>query len=110
MKQTEPDENSRDQVAYISQSLLKIYEIVDGSVVAWEKKDYWLKADRYRREWEWAKTTGENLEKAILNDDWATIALNSAKVAQKFIKVNVAVRNRIGTPWVGAYKALKATK
>lgn len=83
---------------------------MDVSVIAWEKKDYWLKADRYRREWEWTRTIGEGLITSIENEDWASIAISSAKVAQKFVKIKVATRNRIGTPWMGAYKSLQMDK
>jgi hypothetical protein len=107
MKQTTPDEKSRDLVAYISLALVKMYSSVDASVTAWEKKGYWLKADRFRMEWEWTQLTSEKLAKAISVDDWGTIAMLSAQVGQKFFKVKVAVRNRIGTPWDGAYELLR---
>jgi hypothetical protein len=108
MRQSNPDDHSKDLVAYISLALLKMYNTVDISVTAWEKKGYWLKADRFRREWEWMQPASENLAKAVQGDDWATIALQSAKIAQKLFKVKVAVRNRIGTPWEGAYKLLNS--
>jgi hypothetical protein len=44
---------------------------------------------------------------ALLKDDWATVAMTSAKVAQKLGKVTVPERHRLGTPWVGAWKKLK---
>jgi hypothetical protein len=107
MKQSNPDDNSRDLVAYISLALSKIFSTVDASVTAWEKKGYWLKADRFRREWEWTEQTSDILAKAVRGDDWATIALQAAQVGQKLIKVKVTVRNRLGTPWVGAYELLR---
>lgn len=110
MKQTEPDEHSKDLTAFISVSLKSIFATVDQSVVAWEKRGYWVKADRFRMEWTWTDQYGDELRKALLEDDWATVAMMSAKVAQKFMDVQIPQRNRIGTPWVGAWTSLKNEK
>ena len=106
MRQSEPNEQSRDLAAFIALALLEIYETVETSVVAWEKRDYWMKADRFRLEWEWTQQIGEKMARAILNEDWATIALLSAQVAQKLMSVKVPVRHHLGTPWVGAWSHL----
>lgn len=61
-------------------------------------------------EWTWTDQYGDELRKALLEDDWATVAMMSAKVAQKFMDVQIPQRNRIGTPWVGAWTSLKNEK
>ncbi len=106
VKQSEPDEHSRDLAAFIAISLIKIYETVEDSVLAWEKKGYWVKADRFRIEWEWAKNLGEKLQKAVLVEDWGVVAMTSAQVAQRLMKVDVPVRHRLGTPWTGAWEKI----
>ncbi len=106
MKQTEPDEHSRDLAAYISISLIKINNTVETSVVAWEKKGYWVKADRFRLEWEWSKNYGERVRQAVLADDWAVVAMTSAQIAQRLMKVDVPIRHRLGTPWEGAWEKI----
>ena len=110
MRQTDPDELSCDLAAYIGSALLEIYNTVDISVTAWEKRGYWIKADRFRLEWEWTNQLGSKMEKAVLDGDWAIVAMISAQIAQKFMKVQVPVRHRLGTPWLGAWKTLKAQK
>ncbi len=110
MKQTEPDENSRDLAAYIGISLVRIYDTVETSVAAWEKKGYWVKADRFRIEWEWSKNLGERIQQAVTTDDWGTVAITSAQVAQRLMKVDVPVRNRLGTPWVGVWEKVNHSK
>ncbi len=107
MKQQQPDDSSRDLAAYIALSLLQVFATIDESVAAWEKKDYWVKADRYRREWEWSRSLGEKMKQAVFNDDWATIAITAAQIAQKLYTVKVGERHRLGTPWIGAWKTLK---
>jgi hypothetical protein len=46
------------------------------------------------------------MKKAILNEDWAEVARITAQVTQKMSKVKIAERNRLGTPWTGAYQKL----
>ncbi len=107
MRQTQPDDTSRDLAAYIALALLEISSTIELSVSAWEKKGYWVKADRFRMEWEWSGRVGESMRQAVLADDWASIARIAAQVGGKFISVKLPVNNRLGTPWVGAYKHLK---
>ncbi len=107
MRQQEPDETSRDLVAYISIALKTISETIDISVAAWEKRGYWVKADRFRMEWDWAAATSKKLEAALKQDHWGTIALSAALIGQKFSSIKIAEHNRLGTPWVGAYKLIK---
>ena len=108
MKQTEPDAHSRDLAAFIAISLGKINETVESSVVAWEKRGYWVKADRFRLEWEWSQIMGQRLRQAILADDWATVAVTAAQVAQRLMKVDVPIRHRLGTPWEGAWQQINS--
>ncbi len=52
MGQAAPDSSSLDMAAFIVLALESIIQSVDESASAWEKRDYWLKADQFRREWE----------------------------------------------------------
>ena len=106
MQKGQPDKESLDMAAYIVLALEKIEESVDSSATAWEKRDYWLKADRFRMEWSWAEGCRLSLEKAVLSQDWGIIASELILVAQHFNKVEVSEKNRLGEPWVGAFKVL----
>ena len=106
MKQQQPDDSSRDLASFIAIALLNVYSTIDDSVAAWEKKDYWVKADRYRRDWEWTQSLGNKMKQAVLKDDWGSIALLSIQIAQKLNTIKVSDRHRLGTPWVGAWKML----
>lgn len=100
------DATTRDLLAYIALSLQAISGTIDESVTAWEKRDYWLKADRYRMEWVWAGTWGEDMKQAIITEDWGSAVKITAQVTQKLSKVKIAQRNKFGTPWIGAYEKL----
>jgi len=105
-KQTEVTNEAKDLAAFISLALKTISEGIDSSVAAWEKRDYWVKADRFRMEWMWAGQYAEKMKVAIFTNDWSSVAMISAQVAQKFGKIVIAQNHRLGKPWVGAFKRL----
>lgn len=106
-RQTEPGPASRDLAAFIALALLLISDGIEVSVAAWEKRDYWVKADKFRMEWAWAGQYGEKMRQAVQSDDWGTVALIAAQTAQKLSKITVPPGHRLGTPWVGAWEELK---
>jgi hypothetical protein len=108
MQQNTADNKTRDLAAYIALALQAINETVEVSVAAWEKRDYWLKADRFRMEWAWAGRLGENMRKAVLADNWPLVAETAAAVAEKVKKIEVPKRHGLGTPWAGAWDRLQA--
>lgn len=107
MRQSEPNPLSRDLAAYIALAAQEIGQTVDLSVQAWEKRGYWVKADHFRLDWEWADALGRAMEQALRREDWPEIAMTAVKIAQKLSKVKVAERNRIGSPWIGAWESLQ---
>lgn len=109
MRQTEPDMHTRNLAAFIALALEEIAATIDASVGAWEKRGYWVKAERFRMEWEWTQRLGGNMRKAVLAEDWAAVALISSQVAVKLQKVQVPQRHRLGTPWEGAWDLLQAS-
>lgn len=108
MQKGQPDRESLDMAAYAVLALEKISESVNSSATAWEKRDYWLKADRFRMDWAWVDTRSSVLRQAVLDQDWGKIVPELVQVAQNLSKVEVADKNRLGEPWVGAYKALSS--
>lgn len=105
-KQTEVNRESKDLAAFISLALKTISDGIDTSVAAWEKRGYWVKADRFRMEWMWTGQFAAKMKSAIHSDDWGMVAMLSAQIAQKFGKVVIAQNHRLGKPWVGAYGML----
>lgn len=106
MRQEDTDETTRDLAAFVALTLDAIYETIDVSVAAWEKRGYWVKADRFRMDWMWTDRLGRTLRTAVLEGDWPTVALTAAQVAEKLGHVKVPKRHGLGTPWVGAWEKL----
>ena len=102
-------EETQDLAAFVALALESIAETIDPSVQAWEKRGYWVKADRFRMEWIWTGQYGKDLREALNADDWAQVALLSAKIGGKLGLVKVPVRHRLGRPWVGAWRKFKTT-
>ncbi|HCK67501.1 MAG TPA: hypothetical protein DHW49_14665 [Anaerolineae bacterium] len=105
-KQKQVTQDAKDQAAYIALALQAIADGIDASVAAWEKRDYWVKADKFRMEWMWSGQYAVKMKEAVLTDDWATIATLMPKLAEKFNKIEVSDNHRLGTPWSSAYKLL----
>ena len=64
------DQESQDLAALIVFSLRRLEEGVEQTASAWEKRDYYLKADRFRMQWEWLEDTIYALESALLLGQW----------------------------------------
>ncbi len=95
-KQTSVTSEAKDMAAYIALALQSISEGIDVSVAAWEKRDYWVKADKFRMEWMWAGQLAEKMKVAVLGDDWATIAMLMPQIASRFNKVEVSDNHQTG--------------
>ncbi|MFO7584646.1 MAG: hypothetical protein R6W69_07945 [Anaerolineales bacterium] len=105
-RQTDTGAEARDMAAFLALALAQIAAGIDVSVAAWEKRGYWVKADRFRMDWLWAETYAKKMKDALLADDWGTIAMTMPQVAAKLSKVKVPAGHRLGRPWVGAWKKL----
>ena len=105
-KQTDVNNEAKDLAAFITLALKTISEGIDVSVAAWEKRGYWVKADRFRMEWLWTGSFADKMKVAIFTNDWGTIAMLMPQIAQKFSKIMVSDNHRLGKPWVGAFHRL----
>ena len=105
-KQNDVTDETKDLAAFISLALRIIADGIDVSVAAWEKRDYWVKADKFRMEWMWSGQYADKIKVAIFTDDWGTIAMTIPQIAQKLSKIEVSDNHRLGKPWVGAFEQL----
>ncbi len=105
-KQVQVTPETKDMASFIALALQSISDGVDVSVAAWEKRDYWVKADKFRMEWLWTGQFAEKMKSAVLSDDWAAIALLMPQIASKLNKVEVSDNHRLGKPWENAYALL----
>ncbi len=64
------DDEARDMVATIVYALREIDATIEVTTEAWEKRDYYLKADKFRLEWEWAAPAADRLEAIVRWNKW----------------------------------------
>lgn len=100
------DQQTQDMVAFIILALDAVTITVDKTVLPWEKRDYWLKADQFRRDWAWAARAANELSRAVDQEPWAwdDIPPVLAQISQHVADVQIPTRHRLGTPWEGGWR------
>jgi hypothetical protein len=93
-------------LAFIIICLPKITATIDQTVGAWEKRDYWLKADRFKQSWIWVDTHQVKMLKAYKKEDWGSVAASLAEIGMKLSKIKAPVRQKVEKPWEGASQQL----
>lgn len=101
------DSEARDMAAFVALCLESIHETIDETVIAWEKRNYWIKADRFRRDWAWAQKKSVEVSQAVLSDDWGEMANLMPEIAAQLQSVKLPKGNTIGNAWDGAYEHLR---
>jgi hypothetical protein len=106
-KQNEPGIEARDLVSFIIYSLDAIAASIETSVIAWEKRDYWVKADRFRLDWAWTGKISGKMLSALNDEDWDMVAMLASEIGQKLANVKVSDKKRLGNPWRGCWIRLR---
>ncbi len=100
------DDEVRDMAAAMVFIFRDISAGVETSILAWEKRDYWLKADRFRLEWEWAAQAAADLEDVIRNGAWDLLPGLAASLLPRLADIRVKKFTRNPELWLGAYEQL----
>lgn len=100
------DDEARDMAATIAYSLRAIDATIEVTTEAWEKRDYYLKADKFRLEWEWARPAADRLEAIIRRGAWEGLPEELMSLVPRFADVKVAKFTRAADTWQGGYDRL----
>lgn len=100
------DDEAKDLASLIVFSLRELADGVDRSASAWEKRGYFVKADRFRQEWEWLEPTAAQLSRLIVSEDWTRIPVVLAQLTPRFADVRVKRLTRSSAVWKGCYERL----
>jgi hypothetical protein len=100
------DDEARDQASLIVLCLHGMADTVDQTVSAWENRDYWMKAEHFRREWQWLDPMADQLAAVICQGEWHELPVLLARLAPHFSDISVKRMTRGATLWSGAYKRL----
>ena len=108
VEKPELDAEAKDMVATIVYSLRTIYDGVDGSAQAWEKRGYWMKAERFMRDWRWTIEKASDFEDIVRNDAWDLVPEVVVGILPHFNDIGIKRYIRPATAWRGAYERLLA--
>ena len=100
------DGDARDLAALIVFCLRGIEDTVEQAAVAWEKRNYYLKADRFRSEWAWTGRTADRLAEALRGERWDEVPLLLAQLLPHFADIRVIRMTRSPSLWQAAYARL----
>ncbi len=104
------DAETRDLVAFIVLTLEAIVATVQETTQAWEKRGYWVKADRFRMEWAWAERLAAAFRQALQEEAWEEITRLALALYPHVSEVQLPKRKRPQRPWAGAWTRWQEVK
>lgn len=97
------DDETKDLAALIAHSLLEIADTVDRTTEAWDKRDYYMKAERFREQWRWLEPLTDELGALMYEGRWQDLPSVLARLSPYFADVRVKRLTRSSRLWQGAY-------
>lgn len=105
-QKTELDEEACDMAALLVYCLREIDAGIDDSALAWEKRDYWVKAEQFRARWAWAGKAAAELSVVVLRGAWEQLPMILARLLPYFTEIKIVKMTRNSSLWRGAYQRL----
>ena len=100
------DAEARDMLALLVYCLREIAAGIDESARAWEKRDYWIKAEEFRQRWGWADRYATELDALVRAEDWQRLPEMMIRLVPHFSDITINKFTRKATLWQGAYERL----
>lgn len=100
------DDEAKDMVAALVYALRDIDAGIDSSAAAWEKRDYWMKADELRVRWEWTGHMADQLAALVHEENWGDLPTMMVKLFPYFNDIKITKMTRKEDAWAGAYARL----
>jgi hypothetical protein len=98
------DEEAKDLAALIVFCLHRIADTIEQATEAWEKHDYYIKADRFREEWRWLEPMTDELSAVIYEGQWSRLPDVLVRLMPHFADVTIKQMTRKPSLWKGAYE------
>lgn len=105
-QKTELDEEACDMAALLVFCLREIDAGIDDSALAWEKRDYWVKAEQFRARWAWAGKAASELNMVVMRGTWEQLPGVLARLLPYFTEIKIVKLTRNSSLWRGAYNRL----
>jgi hypothetical protein len=105
-QKSEIDEDTKDMVAHLVMCLREIDIGIDSSATAWEKRDYWMKADELRTRWAWAGAMAAQIQQVVFEERWNDLPMIMVKLMPRVSDIDVNKLTRKESTWRGSYTRL----
>jgi len=105
-QKTTLDDEAKDMAALLVYCLRGIDDGIEASALAWEKRDYWIKAEQLRQRWMWTGNAADRLENVIRSESWETLPRVMAELFGHFSDIKITKFTRHSNAWEGAYQRL----
>lgn len=105
-RKPEVDQETKDMAAMMVYLLREVDASVRQTVEAWEKRGYWMKSERFLRDWEWPAEAAANLEDVIRNEAWDLFPQLLAELYPRFTDIQIKKITRSPGDWSGAHARL----
>lgn len=98
----------RDVLTFVVQILEEIASSVSATTGTWEKRGYWVKADRFMLEWSWVTAVREPLIRALEQSEMPSPTVLYRGFNRHLSEIEVPARMQRTKPWAGAWSQRKA--
>lgn len=109
-QKTEIDDETKDMLSLMVFCLREIEQGIDVSASAWEKRDYWTKADELRTRWSWTGATADELQALIFDERWEDLPTMLVKLFPRFSDIKITKLTRKESLWEGSHLLLLREK
>ncbi len=106
-KSTNYNADMIDISSYIALLLEQIETSVQETCLAWERREYWVKADQFRAEWKWVGELKKQLVDAVQNMDHQQIGEVLEKLQKNQKIYESTIKSKKGIEYVGSYTHFK---
>ncbi|MFP3853557.1 MAG: hypothetical protein ACLFWD_04585 [Anaerolineales bacterium] len=93
-----------DICAYIDLCLQAIVRTVDQTAQAWEARDYWVKADKFRFEWAWADKAQSSFRQALEQRNVDALRVEAASLKTELAEITPYKKDLKDPPWTGSWQ------
>jgi hypothetical protein len=100
------DDEARDMLATVVFCLREIDETITESIQAWEKRNYYKKADDFQEKWWWASQYAPRVEKLVRSESWGDLPDLMMKMFPHFADIEINKSMRSEKDWQGNYDKL----
>lgn len=100
------DDEARDMAALLALCLRQLDAGIDQSAAAWEKRDYWLKSERFRARWAWTGKHARLMDDLVRREAWEELPGALAQLLPHFEEVKITKFTRTPALWKGAFRKL----